>query len=118
MSIVSQHDALHVTVQHLSLLDLTELPVELSLFIGPPAVDVFSQCNTPDTRQVGQHVTWQGRHAGAGQIQLLQGAQSAENCRAQSLEFGVVREVKNLQALETHEAVWLDFLEVTQTTDG
>ncbi len=70
---VSQHDALHVTVQHLVVMDLTQLPVELSLFLGPPAVDVFSQCNALNTGQMGQHVIWQGRHTRARQIQLLQG---------------------------------------------
>ncbi|GLD64814.1 tsukushin isoform X1, partial [Lates japonicus] len=33
---------------------LTQLPMELSLFLGPPAVDASSQCNTLNTGQVGQ----------------------------------------------------------------
>lgn len=69
-SISSQHDAFHITVQHLVVLDLTQLPVELSLFLGPPAVDALSQCNALDTGQMGQHVVWQGRHTGARKIQL------------------------------------------------
>lgn len=69
----SQRDALHVAVQDLVVLDLAQLPVELPLFLAPPAVDVWSQRNALNAGQVGQHVIWQGRHAGARQIKLLQG---------------------------------------------
>ncbi len=62
MSTVSQQDALHITVQRVAFFNLTQLPVELSLFIGPPAVDAFSQSNALNTGQVGQNVTWQGRY--------------------------------------------------------
>ncbi|KAG7278506.1 hypothetical protein CRUP_004115, partial [Coryphaenoides rupestris] len=40
---VSQHHALHITAQHLIMSDLAQLPVELSLFLGPPALDALSQ---------------------------------------------------------------------------
>ena len=117
MSTASQHNALHITGEHLVVLDLTQLPVELPLFLGPPAVGAFSQCNTLYTGQVGQHVIWQGHHTGARQVQLLQWVQSAEDRRAQILELGVVWEIQNLQALQALEAVWLDFLKLGEATD-
>ncbi|KAG7223126.1 hypothetical protein INR49_015885 [Caranx melampygus] len=41
-----------LAVQHLVVLDLTQLPMELSLFLGPPAMDTSSQRNTLNTRQI------------------------------------------------------------------
>lgn len=71
-SIPSQHNAVCVTSQHLVMLDLPHLPVEQSLFLGPPAMVVSSQCDTLNAGQMGQHVSWQGCYARTGQIQLLQ----------------------------------------------
>lgn len=107
---MSQHGAFHITAQHLIVLQLTQLPVELALFVGSPAVNALSQCNTFNTWQVGQHVIWQGCHTGARQVKLQQGFQSTKNRRCQRVELGVVGEIQNLQTLEALEAACLDFL--------
>lgn len=39
----SQHDAFHVTAEHIVVLEPTQLPVELGLFLAPPALGAFSQ---------------------------------------------------------------------------
>lgn len=62
---VSQHDALHITAEHIIMLELTQLPVELRLFLASPTLDTFSQRDSLNAGQVAQHVIWQRRHAWA-----------------------------------------------------
>ena len=115
---VSQHHSVHITGQHIVVCHLAQLPVELPLFLRPPAMDALSQSDALDAGQVGQHVPRQRRHPGVGKVQFLEGPQPAENGQTQCLELGVLREVQHLQALEALEPVGLDLPQLAHPAEG